>query len=293
MNNRTNLGISVRGISVASIWCFLFAMHVSAKELDQSTEEGRYAELCRYYVAYFEYETTILYYGNWLVRGVSVNVEEAPDDKIQLDRPESVKEALTKLAMLWFPTLDRIKDYRCELQPRKFMVGIDVYLAYSPSSPESYPYKLGIREGRFAGELEFLNPEGIYHFIKFNGFEERIRFPGDTTAFVSYNHQFEYPKLKDVPRQSRESVDEFVTDWIQLTQYKGHPRDFELLFNDFELTDDTLVGRCETVELDMESGQNALYLHKVWTYEISSSDVPILERVSLRSAGIQHDELKP
>ena len=292
MNKRTSLGTSLRGILVASLWCFLFAMHVNAEELDQSTEGGRYAELCRYYVAYFEYEITILYFSNWLRRGVSVNVEETPDDMIHQDRPGTVNEALTKLETLSFPTLDRIKDYRCELQPRKFM-GIDVYLAYSPYSPESPPYKLGIIEVGFAGELEFLNPERIYRFLKFNGFEERIRFPGDTTAFVSYNDQFEYPELEDVPRQSRESVDEFVTDWIQLTQYKGHPRNFRLLFNEFELTDDTLIGRCETVELDIESGPDFVYLHKEWTYEISSSDIPKLERISLKSADTQYDDLEP
>ncbi len=277
---------------MASIWCFFFTMNMYAEESDQSKDEGRYAELCRYYVAYFEYETAILKLRNWFKRDESVNAKEKHNNNIQEDRPGSINEALTKLESLSFPTLDRIKDYRCELQQRKF-IGIDVYMAYPPDSPESYPYKLGIIARDYGPAFEELDLGKHFAFLKLNGFEERIHSPDDTTAYVSYNDQLQYPKLEHVPKQSRESVDEFVADWIQLTQYKGHPRDFRLLSNEYELTDDTLVGRCETEELDMGTGHDTMYLHKEWTYEIGNRDSPKLRTVSVRSTDIRLDDIDP
>ncbi|MXZ75571.1 MAG: hypothetical protein F4207_11085 [Gemmatimonadetes bacterium] len=271
------------------LWCFLAGMVITVNAQDQNPTETGMAEIGVFYVAYFETWSKLRYYTG--------RVDNTTDSKNELwwnadtDRDPLIEDMLSRLKFLSIRKLANISGYKSERLPRRFL-GLDVFLVYPPSR-DSNPYKLGIRESFFSDNDGLLQIDGFFRFSRLNGFELGIHLPGDTTEFVSYNDPLEYVRLDQVLTHNRSSIDEFVTDWIQLSQYKGHPRDFKLILNEYELIDDTLVGQCETVELDMESGQDALYLHKVWTYEISSSDIPKLENISLRSADIQHDDIEP
>ena len=271
------------------LWCFLSGMVMTASAQDQKPDEAGMAEICIYYVAYFETWSKIRYY--------SGRIDYTTDSEKELwwhddtDRAPLIEDVLSRLKLLSIRKLANFSGYKSERLPRRFL-GLDVFLVYPPSL-ESHPYKVGIRESVFKDKEELLQIDGFFRFSKLNGFEERFHFPDYTTEFVSYNDPLEYVRLDQVPTQSRSSIDEFVTDWIQLTKYKGHPLDFKLLLNEYELTDDTLVGRCETVELDMGSDQDTMYLHKEWTYEINDWNSPILRTVSVRSTDKPLDYIDP
>ncbi len=271
------------------LWCFFTGMFMTANLQGQEPDEAGMGEICVYYVAYFETWSKIRYYTGRIDDTTdSVNELWWHDDT---DQAPLIEEMLSRLKFLSIRQLSNFSGYRSERLPRRFL-GLDIFLVYPPSL-ESDPYKLGIRESVFKDKDGLLQIEGLFQFSRLNGFQERIHFPDDTTEFKSYNDSLEYVRLDHISTQSRSSIDEFVTDWIQLTKYKGRPRDFRLLSNEYELTDSTLVGRCETIELDMGSDQHTMYLHKEWTYEISSSVSPKLKTVSVRSTDIQLDDIAP
>lgn len=264
---------------MVSLWCILLGMVLTFDEQIEKRNDDVLAMIGKNYVAYFEIWSKTEYYKNWL--------DKIPESETEqwwhsdTDRAAWIGDMIDRIELLSIPKMADKTDYKSEKLPRKLLY-FDVYLIYPPNSV-SAPYKLGIMESNFRDPEGRLDLDGLFRFFRFNGFSDIIRFPDDSSQSESYNESLDFLRLNHLTEYNSYSIDEFVADWIQLIQYEGHPRDFELLSNEYKLTEDRLAGRCRTLELDRRPGQNPVSVQREWTYEISRSNDPILKETSLES----------
>ena len=197
------------------------------------------AELCKYFVAYFELDTRLNYY-----------------ERLHIADESSFQS-------LFFPKMDAtlIRDnYSVSKLPRKFLQ-FDVYLVYT-NTMHAPPYKIGI--------------DASLNFIRLAGFEERNHISGDTSAFLSYNDKVEFYGLDLFKKQKRE-IDYFIGELIQLTRYKSHPIFFKLLNNKYRVVEKDIRGNCETVEVENPDSDGSKVLIKKWQYRIPYTGKPSID----------------
>jgi len=202
------------------------------------------AELCKYYVAYFESETEIKYFNR--LKGV--------DDL----ESEVILGDLMKLELI-------TDNYRIARYPNKFL-DFEIYLVY-PNSPHAKPYKLGI--------------DAQLKFFKFGGFVEDTHLQGDTSSFLKFNDELDLSGL-NLFQENRKTVDQFIADWIQLTRYDGAPNFFKLISNNFKIIDRNILGECKTVEYQgsVYESEMSFAVYKIWQYELQYQGKYSLKAIS-------------
>lgn len=228
---------------------FMTGLMVLADEIRQGPSETVKAQLCRFYVAYFDMEQQTNYFERLLLARLPDVIWEGPHPystfKSYHDDPNRVHEF----------------NFRVMKYQRRFL-DYDVFFVY-PSTTHALPYKLGINDQ--------------FEFVRFYGFGENVHTSGDTSAFLSYDDGLSF-NSKDIPAVDDTKVSEFIYDWIQLTQFDDHPNFFKLLSNEHTMIDHDVLGSCVTAELRYSYyNQVTSVVYKEWKYKIPKKGQPVLK----------------
>ena len=154
--------------------------------------------------------------------------------------------------------------------PRKFL-SYDVYMVYrsNPSSTNTVFFKIGL--------------DDQFNFVTFWGFRDPISTVGEYVRYWGSLDEITF-ESGDLPLKNKDKMDQFIGDWIQLTQYGKHPGYFKIISNDFEMTNNVVEGTCQTAEFyeadPMFGGNKVRY--KEWSYRIPGFGQPRLELLSER-----------
>ena len=237
-------------IMMGTFLLFMTGLLVLADENRQSPSETVKAQLCRFYVAYFNLEQQTNYYERLLLARLPDMNWEGPHPYLMFlseyhRDPDNVHEF----------------NFTVKKYQRRFL-DYDVFFIY-PSTTHALPYKLGINDQ--------------FEFVRFRGFIEDSHISGDTSAFLSYDDGLSFNST-DIPAGDNTIVSEFIYDWIQLTQFADHPDFIKLLSNEYTLIDQDVLGSCVTVELKQSYyGQESSVVHKEWKYKIPKKGQPVLK----------------
>lgn len=228
---------------------FMTGLMVLADENRQSPSETVKAQLCRFYVAYFDMEQRT----NYLERLLQIRL---PDVYWEGPHPYYMfSNYLTD------PNQVHEFNFRVMKYQRRFL-DYDVFFIY-PSTTHALPYKLGIND-----QIEF---------VKFYGFGEKVHISGDPSEFLSYDDGLSFNSM-DIPSVDDTKLLEFIYDWIQLTQFDDHPNFIKLLSNEFTLIDQEVLGSCVTIELKQSYyNQDTSVVYKEWKYKIPKKGQPVLK----------------
>lgn len=248
---------------ITTVLVVFFAVHAKLTENTHKEELDRYKEeLCKYYVA----RSAAIY-----LAGYREDSEQKP---IWFDVSEST-------VARWESAIVGQKSFRGDLLsssisayrlPRRFL-SYDVYMVYrsNPTSTNPVFFKIGL--------------DDQFNFVKLWGFREPISNVGEYAVYMSSGED-EYVSFEsgDVPLNDKAKMDQFIGDWIQLTQYGKHPGYFKIISNDFEVTNNVVEGTCQTAEFyeadPLLGGDKVRY--KEWSYRISGLGLSHLELLSQR-----------
>lgn len=231
-----------------------FAVHAKL------TEDRYKEELCKYYVA----RSAAIYLDGYRVD---------PDQRLAwFDVSELTAANWEKVIVDIVPfkgdlLSSSITAYRL---PRRFL-SYDVYMVYrsNPSSTNTVFFKIGL--------------DDQFNFVTFWGFRDPISTVGEYVHYWGSRDDISF-ESGDLPLKDKDKMDQFIGDWIQLTQYGKHPGYFKIISNDFEVTNNVVEGTCQTAEFyeadPMFGGNKVLY--KEWSYRIPGFGQPRLELLSQR-----------
>lgn len=242
-----------------SYWLYItLALMVFFAVQVKLTKDRYKEELCKYYVA----------------RSAELHLAGYREDP---ERRSAVYDVSESTAALWESVIVGEKPFKGDLLsgsisvlrlPRKFL-SYDVYLVYPNAPMHPRYFKVGL--------------DDQFNFVTFWGFRDPIARAGEYVRYWGSRDDISF-ESGDLPLNDKDKVDQFVGDWIQLTQYGKHPGSFMIMSNDFEVTNDIVEGTCQTVELleaDPLFGGNKVR-YKEWSYRIPSFGQPRLELLSER-----------
>ncbi len=233
---------------MGTLLLFMSGLLVLADENRQSPSETVKAQLCRFYVAYFNMEQGTNYYERLLLARLPDMHWEGPHPYFMLSINNRDPDNVHEFNFTVMKYQRRFLDY-------------DVFFIY-PSTTHALPYKLGINDQ--------------FEFVRFRGFIENSHISSDTSAFLSYDDGFSFNST-DIPTGDHTRVSEFIYDWIQLTQFDDHPNFIKLLSNEYTLIDQDVLGSCVTVELKQSYDVQGVMIYKEWKYKIPEYGQPVLK----------------
>ena len=245
---------------ITTVLVVFFAVHAKLTENTHKEELDRYKEeLCKYYVA----RSAALYLAGYRVD---------PDQRLSwFDVSESTARG-------WESVIVGVKSFEGDLLPssisayrlpRKFL-SYDVYRVYrsNPTGTDSF-FKIGF--------------DDQFNFVTFWGFRDPISAVGEYAVYLGTRDDISF-ESGDLPLNDKDKVDQFIGDWIQLTQYGMQPGYFKILSNDYEVTNNVVEGTCQTAEFyqadPLFGGDKVRYIE--WSYRISSIGLSHLELLSQR-----------
>ena len=225
----------------------------------KSTENRYKEELCKYYVA----RSAALHLAGFRVD---------PDQRLTwFDVSESTAAGWESVIVDERPfkgdlLSSSISAYKL---PRKFL-SYDVYRVYR-SNPigSNYYFKIGL--------------DDQFNFVRLWGFRDPISNVGEFAIYPSTRDDISF-ESGDLPLNDKDKVDQFIGDWLQLTQYGRQPGYFKIISNNYEVSNNALEGTCQTAEFHQADplfgGDKIRY--KEWSYRISSIGLTHLELLSKR-----------
>lgn len=235
-----------------------FWSSLSTEGQGQLTHDFVKEQVCSYYVAISKVEIGYRY----LLRRLEDGSRNADQD---------IPHPFLTVHYLNVYDLDYIGlNFRATKLPRRFLK-YDVYLV-TQVGPHLLPEKLGI--------------DDQFNIIRFNGFIEDGHFYGDRLEVKSYNDELEFTTA-DIPVEDSAKFRNFVTDWLQLTQYLDHPARFKLISNDYTLRNGEVVGNCQSAEIrtfyDHGPSPETKVIYKYWRYVVSMDRTPELKLIRQRT----------
>lgn len=232
----------------------------------RSTEDLAKSTMCKYYVAWFISSTVADYYSQFY----SDSASETERSPVRTLKPPGGKWLNTRYDVMM--TTSAVNGRFMALKmPRRFL-NYDVYLVSEYTTHSYSYYKLGI--------------DDQFKFVRFWGFgvPEPISQSENFALFMGQNDELEFDST-DLPMSDEVKVQQFIGDWIQLTQFSDHPNRFKILSNQYVETEfkGRFEGTCSTAELrdDFQKGRSVIY--RDWSYIIPfDGGHPYLELLSVR-----------
>ena len=220
----------------------------------QSPSETEKAQLCRFYVANFNFEQQLNYVKQRLLALSTRSNQEGPHPHVVFNEFESEFYHID-------PKHINLFNFRVYKYQRRFL-DYDVFLIY-PSTTHALPYKLGL--------------DDQFNFVRLWGFYARSYTAGDSTVYHYFDDGLSFNST-DLPISNETAMSEFVYDWIQLTQFYDSPWFFKMRSNEYTLIDEDVLGSCTTVETRYSFiSRDTRVVYRDWKYKIPKNGQPVLK----------------
>ena len=240
---------------MGAVWCVLAGLMLVDADDQQKIGYSVKAQVIRHYVAFFELATTVAYKKRTLM--------DSSQDA-NWDRPDMYEALVSKIPIPMDHEIIQVFNFPTSRLPRRFLT-YDVFMVRRGIS-DSKPYKIGI--------------DDQFNIVRFYGFYEENTWGGLVLTKFSYDDWLDFSS-KDVPVEDPKKMEEFVSDWVHLTQFNDHPNFFRILSNVYQLENGHFLGICTTAEL--HHGPlipKGTVVYKLWKYKIPNEGTPVLKELS-------------